>query len=270
MAVRTVRRHRASTPNPPPTPAMSPSSVADPPVWPRPSSSAAPGDRSSWSTPASPATRRPPTCTATSVTTGSRRPSCLRIARDEVRSYGVTVIDGIATDLVHDDGGFRVGLADGTSLLPGGCSWPPASSTSSPTSPVSASSGVEASCTAPTATAGRCGTRPSWSWPRVRIATHQALLFRQLSDRVTLVVHDDGAEPGAEDRARLAAVRIEIVRGPVDAVDIDERRRPRACASPDGRSSRPTPWWWRPASSPGPACWPISASNRCPRRWGPA
>ncbi|MEZ5237058.1 MAG: NAD(P)/FAD-dependent oxidoreductase [Acidimicrobiales bacterium] len=49
------------------------------------------------------------------------------------------------------------------------------------------------------------------------LGTHQALLFRQLSDRVRLVVHS-GPGPDATQRAQLAAFDVEVIDGPVLAV----------------------------------------------------
>ncbi len=53
------------------------------------------------------------------------------------------------------------------------------------------------------------------------MSAHQALLFRQLSDRVTMIIHD-GPGPDAHDRPRLAARGVQIHEGPVAAVVIDD------------------------------------------------
>ncbi len=52
------------------------------------------------------------------------------------------------------------------------------------------------------------------------LAAHQTLLFRQLSDRVTMIVHDRAGH-AAEDRPRLAARGVQIEDCPVAAVVID-------------------------------------------------
>ncbi len=53
------------------------------------------------------------------------------------------------------------------------------------------------------------------------MSAHQALLFRQLSDRVTMIVHDPGVLSD-EDRHRLAARGVRIEDSPVAAVVIDD------------------------------------------------
>jgi len=49
-------------------------------------------------------------------------------------------------------------------------------------------------------------------------AVHQALMFRQLSSTVQLIVHDPLAEPSAEDAERLAARGIAVVRGAIERI----------------------------------------------------
>jgi len=53
------------------------------------------------------------------------------------------------------------------------------------------------------------------------LAAHQALLFRQLSDRVTMIVHDR-LGLAADDRSRLAARGLQIEDCPVASVVIDD------------------------------------------------
>ncbi|BDZ52102.1 thioredoxin reductase [Frondihabitans sucicola] len=48
-------------------------------------------------------------------------------------------------------------------------------------------------------------------------AVHQALLFRQWTDRVTLLLHD-GPDLSPEDLDKLEARRIEVVTGPIESV----------------------------------------------------
>jgi thioredoxin reductase/2-polyprenyl-3-methyl-5-hydroxy-6-metoxy-1,4-benzoquinol methylase len=54
----------------------------------------------------------------------------------------------------------------------------------------------------------------------IGVGAHQALLFRGLSDRVTLVVHA-GAGPDEQRRAGLAAIGVEIVDATVAAIESD-------------------------------------------------
>jgi thioredoxin reductase/SAM-dependent methyltransferase len=52
------------------------------------------------------------------------------------------------------------------------------------------------------------------------LATHQALMFRQLSSRVTFLQHT-GPAPGPEQREQLAALGVPVVAGPVAEVTAD-------------------------------------------------
>jgi len=144
----------------------------------------------------------------------------LAIGRDEVRGYGATILEGIATDLAQLEDGLRVGLADGTSI---------------DARRVVVATGLVDELPDIAGVAEQWGRGvlhcPYCHGWEVRdqaivviatgpLATHQALLFRQLSDRVTVVVHD-GPGPDADDRARLAAMRVDVVPGPVESVEID-------------------------------------------------
>jgi len=53
-------------------------------------------------------------------------------------------------------------------------------------------------------------------------AVHQALMFRQLSSTVQLIVHDPLAEPSVEDAERLAARGIQVVRGAIEGVVVTD------------------------------------------------
>jgi thioredoxin reductase len=77
-------------------------------------------------------------------------------------------------------------------------------------------------CAARTAMAGRRAARPPGSFIAVDTvrALHQALLWRQWSDDVTLFLHPAGA-PGAEQRLQPAARGIPVVAGEVVAVEAD-------------------------------------------------
>ena len=109
----------------------------------------------------------------------------LAVGRDEVRRYGVEVIDGRVRTAGRSEAGFGVTLGgrDAWSTA-GACSSRPGSSTSSPRSPASASAGAVRWCTARTATAGRSATGPSASSRPADGWSHRALLFRQLTDDV--------------------------------------------------------------------------------------
>ncbi|MGC5016300.1 NAD(P)/FAD-dependent oxidoreductase [Streptosporangium sp. DT93] len=55
------------------------------------------------------------------------------------------------------------------------------------------------------------------------MAVHQALMWRQWSSRVTLLLHT-APEPGPEEYERLAARDIAVVKGKVDAVEVGDDR----------------------------------------------
>jgi len=55
------------------------------------------------------------------------------------------------------------------------------------------------------------------------MSAHQALLFRQLSDDVTVFLHS-GSEPEAEAAEQLDALGVQVVRGPVQRLAVDGDR----------------------------------------------
>lgn len=145
----------------------------------------------------------------------------LAIGREEVRRYGGGVLDGTVTS-VHSHGGtqFRLVLEDGTTV--------------SSRRIVLATGLVDQLPDIP-------GVREQWGrgvlhcpychgW-EVReqaivvigtgpMAAHQALLFRQLSENVTVVVHE-GDGPTTDDQPRLDAMGIDVVEARVAEVAID-------------------------------------------------
>ena len=158
----------------------------------------------------------------------------LAIGRDEVRSYGGTILDGTATSLERADDGFRVGLADGTDLRARRVVLTTGLVDELPDIP-----GVRERWGRDVLHCPYCHGWEVRDQAVVVIATgpsavHQALLFRQLSERVTVVVHD-GPGPDVEDRARLTARAIAIEDGPVAAVEV-EGDAVRAVRLADGRS----------------------------------
>jgi len=53
------------------------------------------------------------------------------------------------------------------------------------------------------------------------MSIHQALLFSQLSDQVTFVIHDLAAQPDATAAKRLANVGVDVIKGKVSQVERD-------------------------------------------------
>ena len=91
----------------------SPWSAAVRPVSAPPSCSAAPGAASSSSTPERRGTLLPHTCRGSSPATGCHRADLLAPAREEVRGYGVEIIED---EVVEIEPGFTLGLAGGGSV----------------------------------------------------------------------------------------------------------------------------------------------------------
>jgi thioredoxin reductase len=87
-------------------------------------------------------------------------------------------------------------------------------------------------------------------------AMHQALMFRQLSDRVTLLAHA-GPELSDDQRAQCVALGIEVVEGRVTEVNaIDDRLAGVTLVTPAGeqRNVEWMRWWWRRGSCRTPSC----------------
>lgn len=158
----------------------------------------------------------------------------LAIGRAEVHGYGGTILDGTATSLERADDGFRISLSDGTALHARRVMVATGLIDELPDIPGVAEQWGRGVLHCPYCHGWEVrdqaivviGTGPN--------ATHQALLFRQLSDRVTVVVHD-GPGPDPEDRARLTARGIAVEHGPVAAV-VAEDDTVRTVQLADGRA----------------------------------
>lgn len=146
----------------------------------------------------------------------------LALARDEVRLYGAELVDGRVGEVVRlEGGGFRATLVDGATVSARRVLVATGVSDELPDIP-----GVAEQW-------GRgvlhCPYCHGWEVQDQRVtvvatgpaATHQALLFRQLTERLTVVRHDGGGLDG-DDRARLTARGVEILEGPVVEV-VSER-----------------------------------------------
>lgn len=146
----------------------------------------------------------------------------LAIGRAEVRSYGAEIVDDTATALTTNPGGegFLVALAGGSVMR---------------SRSVVVATGLVDELPAIPGVAeqwGRgvihCPYCHGWEVRDQRISiiatgpmsAHQAMLFRQLSDRVTMIVHDQRSL-GADDRPRLASRGVRIIDGSVAEVVIE-------------------------------------------------
>jgi thioredoxin reductase/SAM-dependent methyltransferase len=141
----------------------------------------------------------------------------LSIGREEVRRYGVDVIEGCRGTVSRlDTGGFRVDVSNGAVVL--------ARRVLVATGLVDVLPDIAGLAEQWGRGVIHCPYCHGWEvrdQPLVVIDTgsgaHQVGLFRQLSPDVTLVVHD-GAGPDAEMAVRLASRGVEIVREPVAEV----------------------------------------------------
>ena len=147
----------------------------------------------------------------------------LRVGRGEVRGYGARVLDGRVASAESVDGGFTVTLEDGSRVG--------ARRLLVTTGLVDELPDV-------------VGVRERWGrdvlhcpychgW-EVRdqpigvlasgpMAVHQALLFRQLTDDLTLFLHT-APEPTDEEMEKLAALGIKVVEGEVASLEVHEDR----------------------------------------------
>jgi thioredoxin reductase len=144
--------------------------------------------------------------------------------RDEVQGYGGRIVAGTVTTVTGGEGQLRVHLAGGDAV---------------DARRVLVAAGLVDELPQIAGVAERwgrdvlhCPYCHGWEVRDQRIvviatgpmAAHQALLFRQLSDDVVVVVHG-GAGPEGDDLRRLLARRVRIVDGPVTELVLDEGLR---------------------------------------------
>ncbi|MEZ5411577.1 MAG: bifunctional NAD(P)/FAD-dependent oxidoreductase/class I SAM-dependent methyltransferase [Acidimicrobiales bacterium] len=147
------------------------------------------------------------------------------IGRDEVRRYGVEVVPALATAVHRRDDRFVVELAGGNRVV---------------ARRVLAATGITDELPAIDGLAPHWGRDvihcPFCHGYEVRdqrivavvthpMGLHPARLFRQLSDRFTVVVHDGAIDPDHPDLAALGAAGVEVVHGTVTGI----------ASGPDGR-----------------------------------
>jgi thioredoxin reductase len=143
----------------------------------------------------------------------------LQVGRAEVESYGGTVRRGEVTTARKRGDGFEVDLADGTTLT--------ARRLVVTTGLVDELPDVPGLAERWGRTVVHCPYCHGWEVRDRRLvvvgtnhfATHQALLFRQLSDDVTVVLHGDAPDPAPDEAEQLATMGIAVVRGSIAEVD---------------------------------------------------
>lgn len=147
----------------------------------------------------------------------------LAIGRDEVGRYGAEIVAGRATVVTRDpDGnGFIVVLADGGSVAGRRLLVATGLVDELPAIPGVVEQWGRGVIHCPYCHGWEVQDRAIAVIATGPMATHQALLFRQLSDRITVIVHEPGAL-GPEDVPRLKAQGIRIEDGPVAAIAVED------------------------------------------------
>jgi thioredoxin reductase (NADPH) len=158
----------------------------------------------------------------------------LATGRREAESYGAEIRAGRAVAVRRDESGFELDLADGTSLRARRVLLATGLVDELPDVP-----GVRELW-------GRdvlhCPFCHGWEVRAKRIGVlgtgpmtaHQALMFRQLSDEVTVFLHS-GPEPEPEALEQLDAVGVRVIRGQVERLDVVDDRLAGVLLA-DGRS----------------------------------
>lgn len=140
--------------------------------------------------------------------------------RAEAESYGVTILPGRATRVSGTIDDFTVGVADGTRVHARRAVLATGLVDDLPDVP-----GVEAGWGH---TVLHCPFCHGWEvrdqriaiLTRDQVAVHHAMLFRQLSDQVTVFLHQ-APDPSAEQWEQLAALDVTVVRPPVQRLVMD-------------------------------------------------
>ena len=146
----------------------------------------------------------------------------LAAGRAEVERYGVRLVDGEVVDVVAGDGRFDLALAGGATiaarrlLVAGGLV------DELPAIPGVAELWGDQVIHCPYCHGWEARDRAVGVLASGPMATHQAQLFRQLSDDVVVFAHTH--PPSAEQRADLAARGIPVVEGEVAALDMADGR----------------------------------------------
>ena len=147
----------------------------------------------------------------------------MELGAAEVARYGGEVRSARVTGARRAGPGFAVRTADGADSPPAGCCWPAGWSTSCPSCPGWRSAGAGTCCTVPYCHGWEVRDQPIGVLATGPNAIHQALLFRQWSPRVRLLLHT-GPEPTDEQWEQLAARGIEVVDGEVVGLEIVDDR----------------------------------------------
>lgn len=146
----------------------------------------------------------------------------LAIGRDEVTGYGGEIVTGTVVSAERlDDGAFQVGLADGSAVLAGRLLVTTGLVDELPDVPGVAERWGHEVLHCPYCHGWEVRDQPIGVLATGPAAVHQALMWRQWSDEVTVLAHT--APPfGDDEREQLAARGIALVEGRVTGLTPDE------------------------------------------------
>ncbi|GAA1939496.1 NAD(P)/FAD-dependent oxidoreductase [Amycolatopsis minnesotensis] len=145
----------------------------------------------------------------------------LAIGREEVARYGVVFRDGRVTRIEREHDGFRVRVADGTTMTARRVLVATGLADELPPVPGLAERWGHDVLHCPYCHGWEVRDQAIGVLASGPLSVHQALLWRQWSDDVTLFLND-AVEPGDDDQRQLLARGITIVAGAVDRLESKE------------------------------------------------
>ena len=147
----------------------------------------------------------------------------LGVGREEVRSYGVQVLDGRVASAESVEGGFIVTLEDGSRFGARRLLVTTGLADELPDVPGARERWGRDVLHCPYCHGWEVRDQPIGVLASGPMAMHQALLFRQLSDDLVLFLHT-APEPTDEEDEQLAACGIMVVEGEVASLEVHEDR----------------------------------------------
>lgn len=146
-----------------------------------------------------------------------------RIGADEVRRYGGEIVDGTVADVRRGEAGFTVLLADGRSVHARRVLVTTGLTDELPDVPGVRERWGRDVLHCPYCHGWEINDEPVGVLGTGPMSVHQALMFRQWTDDVTLFLHT-APEPSDEERERLSARGVRVVTGRVGSLVIDDDR----------------------------------------------
>lgn len=146
-----------------------------------------------------------------------------RIGADEVRRYGGDIVDGTVADVRRGDAGFTVLLTDGRGVDARRVLVTTGLTDELPDVPGVRERWGRDVLHCPYCHGWEINDEPVGILGTGPMSVHQALMFRQWSDDVTLFLHT-APEPTDEEREQLAARGVRVVAGRVASLVIDDDR----------------------------------------------